>query len=109
MWLSDHPFRCTGAGKTTISRLLFRFYDVTGGAVKVNGVDIRMLKQKSLRERIGVVPQATTLFNDTLGANIAYGKKEANDEEINEVLQAAQLSNFVDSLPGECPSSFPRL
>lgn len=68
-----------------------------------------MLKQKSLRERIGVVPQATTLFNDTLGANIAYGKKGASDEEINEALQAAQLSNFVDSLPGECPSSFRRL
>ena len=79
---------------------------MTGGAVKVNGIDVRMLKQKSLRERIGVVPQATTLFNDTLGSNIAYGKKGASDEEINEALQAAQLSSFVESLPGEFHATF---
>lgn len=60
-----------------------------------------MLKQKSLRERIGVVPQTTTLFNDTLGTNIAYGKVGASEAEIQEALQAAQLSNFVESLPGE--------
>ena len=67
----------------------------------MNGIDVRMLKQKSLRERIGVVPQTTTLFNDTLGANIAYGKKGATEAEIQEALQAAQLHNFVESLPGE--------
>lgn len=93
-------FLPTGAGKTTISRLLFRFYDVTGGAVKVNGVDVRALKQKSLRESIGVVPQNTTLFNDTLGQNIGYGKQGASESEILEVLNAAQLTTFVESLPG---------
>ena len=67
-------------------------------------MDVRMLKQKSLRERIGVVPQNTTLFNDTLGSNIAYGKIDASEEEIQEALQAAQLSNFVESLPGKCCS-----
>ena len=67
----------------------------------MNGVDVRVMKQKSLRERIGVVPQATTLFNDTLGSNIAYGKKDASEAEIEEALKAAQLTNFVDSLPGK--------
>eukprot|EP00977_Amphora_coffeiformis_P021529 scaffold9441_cov167-Amphora_coffeaeformis.AAC.8 len=97
---STGAFVCR-AGKTTISRLLFRFYDVTGGAVKVNGVDVRMLKQKSLRDRIGVVPQAATLFNDTLGTNIAYGKKDATEAEVQAVLDAAQLTHFVESLPGK--------
>lgn len=63
----------TCAGKTTVSRLLFRFYNVLGGAIKVNGMDICVAQQKSLREAIGVVQQATTLFNDTIGANIRYG------------------------------------
>jgi len=89
----------TGAGKTTISRLLFRFYDVTGGAVKVNGMDVRMLAQKSLREKIGVVPQATTMFNDTLGENIRYGRRDATEEELDEVARAAQLTEFIESLP----------
>ena len=89
----------TGEGKTTVSRLLFRFYDVIGGAVKVNGVDVRSLKQKSLRGAIGVVPQNTSLFNDTLKNNIKYGKQDATDEEVMQVIEDAQLKDFVDSLP----------
>ena len=89
----------TGAGKTTISRLLFRFYDVTGGAVKVNGIDVRTVTQTSLRESIGVVPQATSMFNDTLKANILYGRRDATDEDLDNVAQAAQLINFIRTLP----------
>lgn len=89
----------TGEGKTTVSRLLFRFYDVLGGAVKINGVDARSLTQKSLRGAIGVVPQNTSLFNDTLKNNIKYGKQDATDEEIKQVIEDAQLTSFVDSLP----------
>jgi ATP-binding cassette subfamily B protein len=89
----------TGEGKTTVSRLLFRFYDVIGGAVKVNGVDVRSLKQKSLRGAIGVVPQNTSLFNDTLKNNIKYGKQDATDDEVMQVIEDAQLKDFVDSLP----------
>jgi ABC-type transport system involved in Fe-S cluster assembly fused permease/ATPase subunit len=89
----------TGEGKTTVSRLLFRFYDVVGGAVKVNGVDVRSLKQKSLRGAIGVVPQNTSLFNDSMKNNIKYGKQDATDEEVMKVINDAQLQNFVDSLP----------
>ena len=89
----------TGEGKTTVSRLLFRFYDVLGGAVKVNGVDAKVLKQKSLRGAIGVVPQNTSLFNDTVKSNIAYGRKDATDEEILQVVKDAQLESFIDSLP----------
>lgn len=89
----------TGAGKTTVSRLLFRFYDVLGGAVKVNGVDVRAMSQKSLREAIGVVPQATSLFNDTVRANIAYGKRDATDEDLERVAKDAQLLDFIKGLP----------
>lgn len=89
----------TGEGKTTVSRLVFRFYDVIGGAVKVNGIDVRSLKQKSLRGAIGVVPQNTSLFNDTLKNNIKYGKQDATDEEVMQVIEDAQLKDFVDSLP----------
>jgi len=89
----------TGAGKTTVSRLLFRFYDVIGGAIKVNGMDVRKATQKSLRTKIGVVPQTTTLFNETLGENIRYGNQDATQEELEEVAQAAQLTKFIESLP----------
>jgi len=89
----------TGAGKTTISRLLFRFYDVLGGAVKVNGVDVRATTQKSLREQIGVVPQSTSMFNDTLKSNVLYGKHDATDEELDKVAESAQLVDFIRSLP----------
>jgi ABC-type transport system involved in Fe-S cluster assembly fused permease/ATPase subunit len=89
----------TGAGKTTVSRLLFRFYDTIGGAIKVNGVDVRTVTQKSLREVIGVVPQSASLFNDTIKANILYGKREATDEELDQVAKSAQLIDFIRSLP----------
>jgi ATP-binding cassette subfamily B protein len=65
----------------------------------VNGVDVRIVKQKDLRERIGVVPQTTTLFNDTLSANIKYGKQNATEFELEEAAKAAQLMNFIESLP----------
>jgi len=70
-----------------------------GGAVKINGVDARSLKQKSLRGSIGVVPQNTSLFNDTLKNNIKYGRQDATDEEVLQVIKDAQLSNFIESLP----------
>ena len=89
----------TCAGKTTVSRLLFRFYNVLGGAIKVNGMDICVAQQKSLREAIGVVQQATTLFNDTIGANIRYGRRDATDEDLDDVAEAAQLTTFIKSLP----------
>jgi ABC-type transport system involved in Fe-S cluster assembly fused permease/ATPase subunit len=89
----------TGAGKTTLSRLLFRFYDVTGGEIRVNGKDVRQVTQKSLREAIGVVPQNTTLFNDTIRANILYGRRDATQEELERVCKAAQLDSFISTLP----------
>ena len=89
----------TGEGKTTVSRLLFRFYDVLGGAVKIQGVDSRALKQQSLRKAIGVVPQNTSLFNDSLKDNIKYGNQNATDEEVLQVIDDAQLRGFIDSLP----------
>jgi len=89
----------TGEGKTTVSRLLFRFYDVLGGAVRVNGVDTRATKQRALRGAIGVVPQNVSLFNDTLKNNIKYGKMDATDEEVLQVINDAQLTTFVESLP----------
>jgi len=88
----------TGAGKTTISRLFFRFYDVLGGAVKVNGVDVRTVTQKSLRAAIGVVPQTTSMFNDTFRANVLYGRRDATQEELEKAVEDAQLTEFVQSL-----------
>jgi ATP-binding cassette, subfamily B, heavy metal transporter len=89
----------SGAGKSTLSRLLFRFYDVTSGQVLVNGTDIRKLTQKSLHAAIGVVPQDTVLFNETLRYNIDYGKPGSTDEQIQAVAKAAQLETFIGSLP----------
>ena len=89
----------TGAGKSTISRLLFRFYDVTGGAVLVDGKDVRDVTQDSLRACIGVVPQDTVLFNDTIRYNIAYGRPGASQEEIEAAARAAQVHDFVLKLP----------
>lgn len=88
----------TGAGKTTISRLFFRFYDVTGGAVKVNGKDVRMVTQKSLRGSIGVVPQAASMFNDTIRENIRYGRRNASQEEIEQAARDAQLLDFIEGM-----------
>jgi ATP-binding cassette subfamily B protein len=89
----------TGAGKSTISRLLFRFYDVTGGSVLVDGQDVRGLTQHSLRAAIGVVPQDTVLFNDTIRYNIAYGRPGATDAEIENAARLAQVHDFVTRLP----------
>ena len=73
----------SGAGKSTLARLLFRFYDVTGGAIRINGHDLRTLKQGSLRAAIGIVPQDTVLFNDSIFYNIKYGRPEASREEVS--------------------------
>jgi ATP-binding cassette, subfamily B, heavy metal transporter len=89
----------TGAGKSTISRLLFRFYDVTEGRVLVDGQDVRDVTQDSLRTAIGVVPQDTVLFNDTIRYNIAYGRPTATPEEIENAARLAQIHDFVLSLP----------
>jgi len=88
----------TGAGKTTISRLFFRFYDVLGGAVKINGKDVRMVTQKSLRGSIGVVPQAASMFNDTIRENIRYGRRNASQEELDQAARDAQLLDFIESM-----------
>ena len=89
----------SGAGKSTIGRLLFRFYDVTGGAIRIDGQDLREVTQDSLHAQIGVVPQDTVLFNDTILYNIAYGRDGATREEIEAVARAAQIHDFIMSLP----------
>jgi ABC-type transport system involved in Fe-S cluster assembly fused permease/ATPase subunit len=89
----------SGAGKSTLSRLLFRFYDVQQGRILVNGQDIRGVTQTSLRAAIGIVPQDTVLFNDTIYYNIAYGKPGATRDEIMAAAQAAHIHDFIESLP----------
>ena len=89
----------TGAGKSTISRLLFRFYDPREGAVYINNQNIKEISQQSLRKLIGVVPQDTVLFNDTIYYNISYGNPEATEEQIYEAAKSADIHNFVINLP----------
>jgi ATP-binding cassette, subfamily B, heavy metal transporter len=89
----------SGAGKSTLSRLLFRFYDVQRGRILVNGQDIRAVTQTSLRAVIGIVPQDTVLFNDTIYYNIAYGRPDAAREEIIAAAQTAHIHDFIESLP----------
>ncbi len=89
----------TGAGKSTISRLLFRFYDVSRGRITIDGQDIRDVTQESLRATIGVVPQDTVLFNDTIRYNIAYGRPGTSQEEIEHAARLAQVHDFVVTLP----------
>ncbi len=89
----------SGAGKSTISRLLFRFYDVTGGAVRIDGQDIRDINQTSLRAAIGMVPQDTVLFNDSIYYNIAYGRPGAAPSEIEHAARLAQIHDFIMALP----------
>jgi ATP-binding cassette, subfamily B, heavy metal transporter len=89
----------SGAGKSTISRLLFRFYDVTGGRVLIDGQDIRDVTQSSLRSAIGMVPQDTVLFNDTIRYNIRYGRWEASDAEVEEAARLAQIDGFIRLSP----------
>src|SRR6202048_3612700 len=89
----------SGAGKSTISRLLFRFYDVHGGRISIDGQDIRDVTQKSLRSAIGVVPQDTVLFNDTIRYNIRYGRWDASNAEVEEAARLAQMDDFIRMSP----------
>lgn len=89
----------SGAGKSTLSRLLFRFYDVQSGSVKINGQDLRDVTQASVRSVIGMVPQDTVLFNDTIAYNIRYGKIKATDAEVDHAAEMAQISDFIKKLP----------
>jgi ABC-type transport system involved in Fe-S cluster assembly fused permease/ATPase subunit len=89
----------SGSGKSTIGRLLFRFYDISAGAIRVDGQDVRDVQQLSLRQAIGVVPQDTVLFNDTIWNNVAYGCPEASDEAIWKAIDMASLRSFVESIP----------
>ena len=89
----------SGAGKSTLARLLFRFYDVSAGRILIDGQDIREVSQQSLREAIGIVPQDTVLFNDSIGYNIAYGRCEARQDEIEQAARMANIHDFITSLP----------
>jgi len=89
----------SGAGKSTIARLLFRFYDVTGGRITIDGQDLRDVTQESLRQNIGVVPQDTVLFNDTIAYNIGYGDPNATTEQIEQAARDAAIHEFVEGLP----------
>ncbi len=89
----------SGAGKSTVSRILYRFYDVAAGRVLIDGQDIREVTQRSLRAAIGVVPQDTVLFNDTIYYNIAYGRPEASREEVEEAARLARIHDFIMALP----------
>ena len=89
----------SGSGKSTIGRLLFRFYDVTGGAIRIDGQDLRDVTQVSLHDSIGVVPQDTVLFNDTIRYNIGYGRAGATQDEIVAAAKAARIHHFIEALP----------
>jgi ATP-binding cassette subfamily B protein len=89
----------TGAGKSTLARLLFRFYDVQSGAILLNGQDLRDLTQRSLRSAIGIVPQDTVLFNESIGYNIAYGRPQATQEQIEAAARSAHIHEFIAALP----------
>ena len=89
----------SGAGKSTIARLLYRFYDVSSGTLSINGVDVRQIQQSSLRAQIGVVPQDTVLFNNTLRHNVLYGRPDASDDEIADAVRLAHLDRFIAQLP----------
>jgi len=88
-----------GSGKSTLVKLLYRFYDVCGGHITIDGQDIRELKQHSLRQAIGIVPQDTVLFNDTLRENIRYGNINASEQDVERAIELAHLTTFIDSLP----------
>jgi ATP-binding cassette subfamily B protein len=89
----------SGAGKSTLSRLLYRFYDVQSGSITIDGQDVRGVTQQSLRKAIGMVPQDTVLFNDTIAYNIRYGRPEADDAAVMAAAEVAQIDNFIRLLP----------
>src|SRR5262249_35811187 len=89
----------SGSGKSTLARLLYRFYDVDAGQIRIDGRDLRDLAQKSLRAAIGIVPQDTVLFNDTILYNIHYGRPEAAREEVEAAARAAHIHDFILTLP----------
>jgi ATP-binding cassette subfamily B protein len=89
----------SGSGKSTLLKLLFRFYDTKGGHVFVDGQDVRGLKQESLREAIGLVPQDVVLFNASMKENLLYGRPDASDADLRDAAQRAQLLEFIDKLP----------
>jgi len=90
----------SGAGKSTISRLIFRFYEPQAGRITVDGQDIAAIQQRSLREKLGMVPQDTVLFNDTIAYNIRYGRWDATDAEVEAAASLAQIDNFIKLVPG---------
>ena len=90
----------SGAGKSTLARLLYRFYDVSGGRITIDGQDIAQVTQASLRASIGIVPQDTVLFNDTIGYNIAYGREGANQAEVEQAARGAAIADFIAAQPG---------
>ena len=99
----------SGSGKSTLARLLYRFYDVQGGALKIDGIDVRDLTQDSLRRHVGIVPQDTVLFNDSIAYNIRYGRVDASMEDVVTAAKAARIHQFIEALPqgydtpvGEC-------
>ena len=89
----------SGAGKSTVSRLLFRFYDIQSGQILIDGQDIRDVTQESLRAAIGMVPQDTVLFNDTIAYNIRYGRPGASEDDVKQAADLAQIGPFIDRLP----------
>lgn len=89
----------SGSGKSTILRLLYRFYDINSGVIRIDGQDISKVTQLSLRRAIGIVPQDSVLWNDTIGANVAYGKEGSNDEEIIIAAKAAKLHERIMGFP----------
>jgi ATP-binding cassette subfamily B protein len=91
----------SGAGKSTLARLLFRFYDVTGGRILIDGQDIAKVQQATLRAAIGIVPQDTVLFNDTIGYNIAYGRDGADQTAVEEAARGAAIHGFIASTPDQ--------
>jgi ATP-binding cassette subfamily B protein len=94
----------SGSGKSTLARLLFRFYDVSNGSISINNSDIRQIKQSSLRAAIGIVPQDTVLFNDSIRYNIHYGRTDATEAEVVEAARAAHIHDFIETLPAKYES-----
>ena len=94
----------SGSGKSTLARLLYRFYDVNEGSIAISGIDVREVTQKSLRSAIGIVPQDTVLFNDSIRYNIHYGRTTASAEEVIEAARAAHIHEFIETLPAKYDS-----